>query len=591
MPMKKQMKPQFRAFDVQRNDIDEENRTLTLSFSSEASYERYFGEEILDHGEKSVRLERLNGKAPLLMEHDPTKQIGVVETAQIEGDRKGRALVRFGNSALAQEIWQDVKDGIRSLVSVGYRIHTMVEEKKGVFRVSDWEPFEISIVSVPADASVGVGRDDTGANSVEIKNMTVETKVETPQAAPQVNVDAIRNEARNEEQRRIREIDAMGSQFKVADMARSFINDGKSVEAMREAVLAEVAKRGGAVNSQPAKSQELDMTKEETGRYSIMNAIRAHVSGDWKAAGFEREVNIAMADKMGRDAQGFFVPTQVLGRALDSTTATTAAELVGTDHRADMFIELLRPRSIVASLGARMMDGLVGNVDIPKQTGAATFQWLAEGGDVAATDPTTGTVTLSPKTIAGATEMTRRLMKQSSPSVEQVVMNDLLDGLALAIDLAALAGSGAANQPRGILNTTGVGSVTLGAGVVTHDNVVDIKTAVNSANAMQGALGWAFNATQRGIMEKARVDAGSGQFVLPQGATNLSGYRYELSNQLANDKMIFGNWSDLLIGSWGGVDVKPDEYAKAASGGLVLRVFQDLDIAVRHAESFAVGAV
>ena len=150
------------TFEVRAESINEDARTVEMSFSSDEPYERWWGVEILDHKSSAVRLGRLNGSAALLMDHNIRDQVGVVEKAWIKG-KKGYAIVRFGKSARAEEIWQDVKDGIRKLVSVGYRIHELIldKEKDGqaTYRATDWEPYEISIVAVPADTTVGVGRD------------------------------------------------------------------------------------------------------------------------------------------------------------------------------------------------------------------------------------------------------------------------------------------------------------------------------------------------------------------------------------------------------------------------------------------------
>ena len=152
-----------REFNLDRKAIDEEARTVALSFSSETPVERFFGDEILDHNPESVDLGRLRNKAPLLLNHNPDDQIGVVESATIE-DGKGRAIVRFSKSARAQEIFQDVVDGIRTGISVGYRIIEMkLEETKGevdVYRATLWQPFEISSVPIAADVGVGVGRSE-----------------------------------------------------------------------------------------------------------------------------------------------------------------------------------------------------------------------------------------------------------------------------------------------------------------------------------------------------------------------------------------------------------------------------------------------
>lgn len=153
---------QTREIRVEARALDREARTVELAFSSTAPVERWFGEEILDHAAASVRMERIRDGAPLLLDHSSRQQIGVIDSARIDADGVGRAQVRFSRGALGEEILQDVADGIRTKVSVGYLVHQMDLEASGDdgdrYRITDWEPMEVSIVSIPADASVGVGR-------------------------------------------------------------------------------------------------------------------------------------------------------------------------------------------------------------------------------------------------------------------------------------------------------------------------------------------------------------------------------------------------------------------------------------------------
>jgi len=143
---------------------ESDSRTASLSFSSEVQVPRWFGGEILDHNPSSVRMDFMrSGRAPVLINHDRFgRPVGVVQSAEISGDKKGRAVVRFGRGAEADSVLQDVRDGILTNVSVGYRVHEMKLESSSddgdVYRVTDWEPLEVSLVAVPADASVGVGR-------------------------------------------------------------------------------------------------------------------------------------------------------------------------------------------------------------------------------------------------------------------------------------------------------------------------------------------------------------------------------------------------------------------------------------------------
>jgi len=160
-----------RIFEFDRADLDEEKRTVRLSFSSENPVERWFGDEVLSHNEQNIRLGRLNDGAPLLWNHNLDDQVGRVESASIE-NRRGKAVVRFSKSQRAEQLYQDVLDGIVTNVSVGYRIHEMEQVEQGheVYIATDWEPHEISMVSSGADASVGVGRsrDATGTHTTRV---------------------------------------------------------------------------------------------------------------------------------------------------------------------------------------------------------------------------------------------------------------------------------------------------------------------------------------------------------------------------------------------------------------------------------------
>src|SRR3954469_10253994 len=151
-----------RAFQVERDGIDKEARTAWLSIASDAPYERWFGIEILDMNKKSIRTERLDAGFAILVGHDTSDQAGVAMKHEITSQKRLRVQARSSRSARGEEIFQDVLDGIRVNASVGYMIHDLVleREEEGVatYRVTDWEPYEGSLVAVPADTTVGVGR-------------------------------------------------------------------------------------------------------------------------------------------------------------------------------------------------------------------------------------------------------------------------------------------------------------------------------------------------------------------------------------------------------------------------------------------------
>ena len=602
MAATKQIKPGSRvtrALTFDRAAINEESRTVELAFASETPYERWWGVEILDLAQPSVRLGRLTAGGPLLMDHDSRDHIGVIESVQIGTDRVGRAVVRFGKSARAEEVFQDVKDGIRQNVSVGYMIHKAVlveqNEEQDTYRVTDWEPFEVSLVSVPADASVGIGRSADAESPIEF------IPLQEKQIMSDINVEEVRAEAVKSEQKRTQEIIAMGEQFKAygADgVAAECLRNGKSVEETRAAIMTKIGTRA-------LPSADIGMTQEEARSFSFVRAIQAAVlikDGKFSQArdigGFELDASDAVAKKMGRESRGFFVPNEVQKRDLLVGTPTAGGNTVATDLLASSFIDLLRNKMAVTGLGAKFLTGLVGQIAIPRQTAGATAYWVAENGAPTESQQAFDQVTMTPKTLGAFTDITRKLLLQSSIDVEGLVRNDLATVIAMAIDLAAINGSGASNQPTGILNTAGIGSVAGGTNglIPTWGNLVDLESQVAVANADLGALGYLTNAKVRGKLKQVSKVSGQNGFIWEDGTVN--GYATGVSNQVPSNltkgtasgicsAILFGNFADLIIGQWGNLDIMVDPYTGSTAGTVRVVALQDVDIAVRHAESFA----
>lgn len=574
------LKPQFR--DIEVRELNEENRTVELSFSSEEPYERYWGVEILDHSITSVNMDRLNNAAPLLFNHDRDVVIGVVEYAKIE-NRRGVALVRFGNSEKAKEVFSDVVDGIMKNASVGYQINKreLISKSDGVetYRVTNWQPFEISIVSVPADQSVGVGRSNE-LEEQEIKILKQKEEVRNMEDNKTVDLVQVQNQAKNDERSRVREISAIGAKHGLGDIATKAIEDGTTADQFRSMVLDTIGQKQTSINS---RSGEIGLDEKEIQEYSFSKAMRAAITGDWSKAGFEKEASRAVEKLLGKDSRGFYMPHEVLKREM----ATTGSNLVGTNHMGSNFIEILRNKLIISKLGGQVLTGLSGNVAIPKQTGSATAYWILEGADTTASDLTIGMLNLSPKTVSGATAYTRQMLLQSNPSIENLVMTDLAANIALAIDRAAISGTGLSGQPTGILNTNGINAVdcTTAKGGLNWANVVSFETKVAAGNADVNNMHYIAGAAVTGLLKTTEKSTGSAKYLLEDNEVN--GYGFTRTNQVGANTMLFGDFSQIITALWGGLDIMIDPYTKAASGGTVIRAFQSLDIGLRYAQSFS----
>lgn len=635
--------------------FDQSARTVELAFSSEIEVERWYGIEILDHDPASVRLDRLRDGGALLVDHDWTDQVGVVESVSIDADRRGRAVVRFGRSARADEIFNDIVDGIRKHVSVGYRVLAAKltetrDEWQDVYRITDWEPYEISIVSVPADNSVGVGRTldtpheeqraekpntaqsdktasedkrnmkimvlrDASGNLVRAEvdeNNNIVNVLETLESAGE-GVRNAEKRGREAEQSRVRSITEMGEKYNARDLALKAISEGTSAEEFQRSLLDHLNKpkdptqpsggsRSGTKPLAEMPSSVIGMDEKDIRRYSVFNVIRALANPNdasaQRAAAFEIECSNVAQQQYGRSAKGILIPDDVLrafnagGAPNTPTGAQTGSNLVGTDFMAGSFIDLLRPRTTIMRL-ARTMGGLVGNVEIPKQTGGATAYWIGEGDDANETTPTIGQLGLSPKTVAAYTDITRRLLMQSTPDAEAIVRGDLVAAIAQAIDYAGYYGTGTSNQPLGLANYTGINAVDFAAANPTYAELVQMETEIAADNADVNSMAYVINARMRGYA-KTTPKFASGASVSDAGViwepgNTLNGYTAEVTNQVANGDVFFGNFADLVVGMWGGLDLTVDPYSLSKSGSLRIVVFQDVDFAVRRVESFTLG--
>ena len=585
MPMK------YRTIDLSKHSyLDEEKRIVRVGVSSEEPVERSFGMEVLGHSAGDINMEFINsGRAPLLLDHDMTKQIGVIEEFKLdETAKRTTAVVRFGKSALAREVFEDVADGIRMNISVGYRIDKLerYQENDETFYKAMWTPMEVSSVSVPADQSrlVGVGRSkDKQHKNIEVKLMENEKKQD-------INLDEVRtqtiDEAKAEFKRNSKEIIDLAARHNKRDLADKAISDGISVEEFRGVLLENIS------NNTPLETpSEIGMTKEEVREFSLVKAIRAMANpSDRKAqeeAAFEFECSAEAARQYGKDAQGIMLPAEVLRtwkqRDINSSDDST---LIAEDYRGGDFIDVLRNSSSVMQAGATMLRGLQGNVVIPKKTAASSAGWIAtEGAAAAESEFTSGSVTMTPRVIGAFTDATRLLLQQSSLDVENLIRDDLTQSIATAIDLGALAGSGTSGQPTGISATSGINTTTFAAANPTWAEIVAMESAVANDNALNGSLGYICRPADFGTLKTTEKATGTAQFVVSPD-NSMNGYNVIRSNQVTSGDFYFGNFADLLIGMYGGLDITVDPYALSTSGGVRIVALQTVDVAVRHAVSF-----
>jgi len=663
---------------------------LHISVSSEIPYLRqsWWDDpwiEVLGHKPGECDLSRFtSGAGVVLANHDrytavgdtPLASIGAIEGATLAGGRMESDIVISRREAL-KDLRQDIADGLVRNVSVGYIINERVLVRQGKdgeadeYRVTAWMPYELSLVDIPADATVGLGRSldapdpqnpqsryrvidldapSAGANTTtSLGERSMTTVVDTP-AAPTpatrtVEVQLTGPDPIVAERARVRDIAAIGRQFGMNELADQHAESGTSAEGFRSLVLDKLRDNG---QLRTAESPEIGLSENEAQSFSFCRAFLAaqDPANAAKIAPFEMECSRAAQDKRDksdarikeRDARSALtLPADVLSRGLrvmpnqaaavartlmarvargsremqtfmrDLTVGapTGGGNLVATELLGSSFIDLLRNAMILDRLGVTFLRDLNGNIAIPSQTGAASGYWVAEGSAPTESQQTIGQMPLTPKTVGAFTDFTRRLLLQSSIDVELFVRMDLARVLALEIQNGAFNGAGSSNEPTGLLNIVGLGSVAMGTngGAPTYDMCVDLETAVANVNADVGNLAYVTNTKVRGKLRKTQEFASTnGKAVWTSGSERgigeVLGYDAYVTNTIpanlvkgtsgaACSAAIFGNWSDFVVGMWGGVDIMLDPYANATSGGKRIIALQDVDFNVRNVASFA----
>lgn len=674
-------------FENTKGLVDLEARTMRLPFSSEEPVDRWFGEEVLSHTADAIRIGIRQQTMPLLYNHDRDQLLGIVESIDLGDDKRLYANVRFGRDDLGTWAMDQVQDGILINVSFMYQVYKFItDEEEDIYTAIDWEVYEVSLVTIPADATVGLGRDQPNTNLIDVKIehlpdknpqqavteppkggfFSPETRqqpsasAETTQegnldmkvirhklqdqatdgiggsAGASVDINQVRTNVLNEERARTAEITSMCTAHNLpAKFRDELINGGFDIAESRGMVLVELGNR----NSQKplsSLSDEIGLTQKEKNNYSLMRAVNAIVNGSLKSAGFEFEVSQAIAKRNGSDVsheRNFFFPNDLpfapsedhvkafraanprLSREMQQRaiyqvgTAEQGGNLVATNLLADSFIEVLRNQTVLSILGATYLDGLVGNVDIPRQISQTGVYWVGESGAITEGEATYDKVSLRPKTITALSKVSRLMLLQSTPAIEMIARRDLMAVGAIEIDRAGLSGSGASNQPTGIVNQSGVGSVvggTNGANL-SFDNLIQLKYATRVANAIRGNEGFALNSKSIGYLSSLK--ASTGQYLWdPQGGLTanspdkVKGASYAESQQLrstltkgsssgiCSEAIYSSNWDELLIGQWGVTEIAVNPYDSTgfANGDIILRMMQTLDIAVRHGASFSV---
>lgn len=591
---------------------------VRCTVSSEAPYPRRMwdeeekawvrGYEVLGHAEGEIDFSRM-ADGLVVQDTHWGDQIGIIREPTVTDGRIG-GVVEFGCGARAQEIARDAAAGIRRNMSVGYIVNEYKKTGKAedglpVFRVTNWTPYEASFVNVPADTSIGVGRvaeigGDPGNGAAGVpsaaenkeKEMEAKTIAALMAKADRAHMKAADVSAMVEAGKNEAEIS-----LEIAERACAYADELAS----KPAQPAPAAKRAAIFDA----GDEKKIVRE----YNLLNVIRALAKDGRPDVGFEREISDQIAKANNRDARGFYVPESVLVRAMTGKT-NVASEITGNGAAtveksllASQYIDELVGATVLGAAGVATVGGLVGDIAIPKGSAVAAG-WIAEKDNAPSAEPTFSQVEGTPHTAAANAILSRRLVIQSSLAVQNLVGRLIMEAIGRAVETAAFDGTGSDNQPTGLANVTGVSSVAMTAGKPTKANLVDFWEKVYTANAAGANMKFIGSPAVKALLCKtldyfgidatgnkatASVVGGIGADYLCTREGKVEGFDFLMSALCDAKKLYFGNWSEMMICVWSGIDMIVDPYTYSAKGAWQVTAFQDCDVIVRHPQAFAIG--
>lgn len=608
-------------------DDDDKGDDVYVAFSSEAAVERYdwmTGEsyfEVLDHSPGAVDLSYAKDGLPFCLDHKLSQMIGLAEDVRIDGDRLGRCRAIQGNHPDAEWVFADMRSGIRKKISFGYwpgEDYTQTKRADGMLvRVyRGWRPFEVSTVPVPADYDqAGVGRSAPGASasaSIPAAGEKPHTKESTmsavatpePGTAPAPDTKAaerlaVIERAAERKSAMLQLGEAAG--LTLAEVNAYINNPDKTPDLMGRELLTKAAEK---LREQP---KALVLTEKEQANYSFHRLITGLANE--QRSGFEFEVSDEIAKRMGRPSNGqAFYPTTgkgpfTVGERTQLGFAAGAGkggELKFTEYAG--FAEALRARMVLGRTQAQFVNGLQGDFALTVQTGSGSFAWGAETANAALSSLTIAQRLGQPKVGQSATSFTRQFMRQSAEAVEPLTRRDILAIHGRGVETAAYNGSGAANNPRGVINTVGVNTVAIGTngGVPTYNMAVDMETEVAADNADADAMAYITTTRVRGTLRKTQEFSGTNGAPVWTGGRDgvVLGYPAYATNLMPSNltkgtsvgtchAAVFGDWSSLYVLEWGAAELMVDPIT---NGPAIIRVlsYQLIDILVRYPESFTV---
>lgn len=622
--MDKDIRKLSRTFTFERAAANEEERTVEFSFSSEFPVERRNGQEVLSHRAGDYDFSHLNSSAPLLLGHDQSRQVGKVVSACVR-DGVGYAKVQFSRGQEGTEVFQDMLDGIRTKVSVGYFASSPTLERNNgetpTYRYK-WAPYEVSLVAISADPTVGFGRDADPSIEIETPTELTDTSTRSANMSEKITAeDVIASiEATQTETRSAEVVEQVTRGAKPADVEAicrhfGFIEDAADLVA-RSATIEEVQTHVQAKWKEASKStrsiaaptfiKNLNQPKE----FSKARAFRAAASGDWDEAGYEKEISQERSKHASRGWDKNIVILEanetvntraaLVGNA--AGVSSFGSNLVGTEYRPEKLIDVLWNQTFLDKVGVDSFLGLQGNQSIPVINTNAVSTWVAETGAL----PTeqrlgTATKTLSPKELVSKFAYSRQLLIQGLPNIEEKILGQLYQSIGQALDAAAISNTGITLSTTGLLNEiTQIVALGTNGAAPTLKTFTDLRKLLVASKVDPDVAKLVLTGALREALATTLKDSGNTNsgYILSEGTNTIRGNQVVWSQNVPSNltkgtgtnlsAAILGKWDDFAVAQWGNIAVEFDPISAADYSQIVIRSYSFWDMAIKRLESFAI---
>ncbi|MCA7034978.1 phage major capsid protein [Escherichia coli] len=621
-------------------------------FWDEQNQEMVVLDEILVHTPEAVDLSRLNNNAPLLFNHIFDNHIGVVCNARIDADNVGRALVKFSkHGTLSNDIRNKVIEGTMEKISVGYDIKEYrIDYAKGQLIVTKWEPFEISFVTVPADDTVGLNRslntitvnleakrDMTKEQIEEVKNEEPAQVEETPveeNKEPEVEKTQERQVEENKEDENLEDGKDAEHPESVDDDS-STVREAEEVKEEREAAPVEEEKIEVAERSEEdeeeirAIARELNINDEELERalavkdmtpeafrtkalnkiataqrnneqikdskmektFDLNNVIRSLVDGAALGANEAEYSSMAAGAAMqrGRAARGgsVFVPAAALRAASEGNTKATLTDITDEKLLTESYVEMLLPQSVLGRLGVTVLSGLNAPIAVPKMTASSVdaFGFVDENGAAPESKAEFANVKMAPKTFAGGNPISRQSLK-TVPNIATLITDHINKAVRIKLEQLILSDKDNTRGPKGLVKQLVDGGRVAKKAAFSYKDFLKEIAALTDAGVPAQAIKFAMSGATAAELESTLKDNGVSGYIIENG--KLAGYDVVTSGVIPADHIVLGDFSGIMIGEWGGLELDMDDTTYRAQSAIVPRIWVDLDFTVVQPEALKV---